>query len=165
VSAFRIVRPAAQDAELLVPIGADQLVDVTHLSCRLAKEHNARNDRARTTEPLRNFELALFTDAGLQIGQTIPGRVVPSLLHRVYPVRKFQYEANGCADDTVIYLQTVEVPLTQFVTNGRHTLSDLNRVRELRFRMLPVSKPGDDVFWLIDFLLTRRTTPAAGARP
>jgi len=158
VTVLRVARPARRPAELVVPIAADQLTDMTHLSVRLAKEYDVRNRRARTTEPLRNFELALYTDNGLRIGQTLSGSRVRSVVQRAYPVRKWT-DRDGppqCYDDTQIFFQTVEVPLDAFVRRTRHTASDLGRVRELRFGMLPVVKTGEDIFCLVDFLLTRR---------
>jgi hypothetical protein len=155
VEALRIVRPADESAELVVPLDGGTLADFTHLSFRVAKEHDARTSRGRAAEPLRNFELALYSDAGVQVGRTIAGTAVPSILHRVYPVRKWT-DADGppqCYDDTKIFLQTVEVPLTQFAA------ADLSPVRELRLGMLPVARSGEDVFVLIDFLITRRTLP------
>ncbi|HET8659995.1 MAG TPA: hypothetical protein VFM55_13480 [Micromonosporaceae bacterium] len=154
---FRIARPARQSATLSVPIGDGQLTGVTHLSCRMAKEHDVNSARARAAEPLRNFSLGLFTDTGLQIGRTIAGRAVPSIIHPVYPTRKFTVQdGEVCYDDTNIFLQTIEVPLTQFIARTRFTASDLARVRELHFGMLPATKAGQDIFCLVDFVLSTR---------
>jgi hypothetical protein len=158
VKVFRIARPASKSAELLVPIAADQLANATHLSCRLAKEFDAQNPRTRATEPLRNFSFGLFAENGLQIGATIPGSAVASIVHDVYPVRKWtdQDGPPQCYDDTHVFLQTVEVPVSQFLKGTRFTASDLGRVRELRFGMLPATKSGDDIYRVVDFLLTKR---------
>jgi hypothetical protein len=154
---FRIVRHARQSATLTVPIGDGQLTDITHLSCRMAKELDVNNTRARAAEPLRNFSLGLFTETGLQIGRTIAGSAVPSIIQPVYPTRKFTaQDGEVCYDDTNIFLQTVEVPLTQFVTRTRFTVSDLDRVRELRFGMLPGVNTGDDIFCFVDVVLSTR---------
>jgi len=158
MTVLRVARPARQPAELVVPITADQLNGMTHVSVRFAKEYDVRSRRARAIEPLRNFELALFTENGLRIGRALPGSRVPSVVQRAYPVWKWT-DRDGpplCYDDTRIFLQTVEVPLALFLRRTRHTPSDLGRVRELRLGMLPVTKPGEDIFCLVDFLLTHR---------
>ncbi len=158
VDTFRVSRPATQRAEMLIDITtADALATRTHVSVRMAKEHNARSAATRTSEPMRNFELALLDSAGVVVGRAIPGTAVPSTLHRAYPTRLFLSEADACMDVTEVALQTVEVPVDQFVRGTSRTVADLALVRQLVFRMLPApGKRGDDVFRLADFTLSTR---------
>lgn len=163
VKAF--TRPAANPLLIRIPVtSADKMVTRTHFSFRYTKLYDARSSSARRSVNFRNYTLQLKAGTNV-VGVAIPGSAVSSLHHPAYPVRQFTYDipGGGYYDDTVVLLQTAEVPLSQFLTNGQPT-TDLSQVDKIEIKLEPLSGgSGDETFFFVDFILVTRNLPAAPA--
>ncbi|MCB9232802.1 MAG: hypothetical protein H6581_14115 [Bacteroidia bacterium] len=154
-------RPAAQTMVLRIPIlPADNLVNFTHFSIRYTKEYDAHDATARRTVELKNFTLRLKSTSGT-IGTEIQGTAVPSTHQKAYYTKDFK---TKCEEDTVIVMQTAEVTLDSFLTPGSHPRTDLNQVNTIEIQLNPPTSPsGDETWFFVDYLLTKRVLPAAPA--
>jgi hypothetical protein len=159
VTAF--TRPANEGLAIRIPIAtADSLTTRTHFSFRYTKEYNARSAAARRSVNLRHYTLRLKSSSTV-IGTPIEGRDVASLHHVAYPTQDL--DGSNCVDDTVILMQTAEVPLSQFL--GTQPVTDLNQVSviEVMIDPLPGAGSSDETFFFVDFVLSTRNLPAAPA--
>jgi hypothetical protein len=162
VKAF--TRPAGNVLKIRIPIvAADGLATKTHLSFRYCKAYKARESRDRQNAVLRNYSLRLKSVSGI-IGTSIAGADVPSIHHRAYPAKRWSIEVGsngGYYDATYILLQTAEVPLSQFLSNGQPQ-TDLTQVNTFEIQLEPNSAvSGDETFYFVDFMLVTRNLPAA----
>ncbi|HEX2898144.1 MAG TPA: hypothetical protein VHS96_00340 [Bacteroidia bacterium] len=163
VSVKSFTRPANQGLAIRIPItSANSLVTRTHFSFRYTKEYNARSASARNQLNLKHYTLKLKANTNV-IGSPIEGRDVPSLQHPAYPTTDLV--DGNCEDDTVILMQTAEVPLSQFLSATGQPTTDLNQVTaiEIVLNPLPGAGSGDETFFFVDFLLTTRSLPAPPA--
>lgn len=159
VDIFKVEKKQGQEVEIKIAISSSDKIDsFTHFSFRYAKFFNIFDPKKRDSEPLKNYELKLFSGTN-QIGRTIPGNKVTSLIQRVYPTRKYGETDTGygCSDSPTTILQTAEVKFTEFFQTGPHTISDLARVDAIALVLNAASgKTGPDVFCLVDFICTFR---------
>lgn len=167
VAVKRVTRPANESVALRIPIqSGDSLVTRTHFNFRYTKEYDARSVTARRSANLRNYTLRLKAGT-TTVGNAIEGRDVRTQVHVAYATRQHSHEApgDGCYDDTVILLQTAEVPLSQFLGNGQ-PMTDLSRVDALEITLngSATAGSGDEVYFFVDLLLVTRTPamPPAG---
>lgn len=161
VKVMCFTRPAQNSLVIRIPVSAaDSLVTRTHFSFRYTKEYDARSATARRSVQFRNYTLRL--KAGMSvIGSAIEGRDVPSLHHPAYPTQDL--DGSTCKDDTVVLLQTAEVPLSQFLSGGGLPVTDLNQVTAIEITLLPPpgTGSGDETFFFVDFVLSTRNLPSA----
>ncbi len=160
VMVFKVEKKQGQEVEIKIAISsADKVDSYTHFSFRYTKFFNLYDPKKRDSEPMKNYEIKLFSTTN-QIGNTITGNKVKSLIQRVYPTRKFSTEspeADGCYEATSAILQTTEVPFTQFFEKGPHTIADLARVDAISIILNAAGgKTGPDTFCLVDFICSYR---------
>lgn len=166
IAVKRVSRPANQSLALRIPVqSADSLATRTHFNFRYTKEYDARSAAARRAVKLRNYTLRLKSGSTI-IGNPIEGRNVRTQVQVAYPT--FQFGDNGvdpptCFDDTMILMQTAEVPLSQFL--GSQPVTDLNQVDTIEITLLGDSTAGSaaEVYFFVDFILVTRNLPAAPA--
>lgn len=163
VAVKKVTRPANQSLALRIPVtAADTLASRTHFSFRYTREYDARNASARRNVNLRGYTLRLKAGTNV-IGTAITGAQVNSQAHRAYHTVQFSYEAPApthCYDDTMIIMQTAEVPLSQFLSNGQ-PVTDLNQVTSIEITLDAASgATGDATWFFVDFLLSTRNLPA-----
>jgi hypothetical protein len=163
VAAKRVTRPRSERLALRIPVVAtDNLATRTHFSFRYTKEYDPRVAAQRRAIDLKNYILRIKSGATV-IGNPINGADVRTQVHPAYFTRQYNYEApgDGCYDDTMIIMQTAEVPLSQFLRSGQ-PVTDLNQVNTLEITLNGRSgATGDEVFFFLDLLLTTRTLPDA----
>lgn len=152
-------RPATQGLSIRIPIATgDSLVSRTHFSFRYTKEYDPRSAAARRRVDFRNYVLRLKRGTST-VGVDVAGRDVPSPHNVAYPTMDLE---NGvCTEATKILLQTAEVPLSLFLSNGQPT-TDLAQVDAIELSITGTAgASGDEVWILSDILLTTRNLPAA----
>ncbi|MEM7036773.1 MAG: hypothetical protein AAF570_07335 [Bacteroidota bacterium] len=157
VKAF--TRPAADSLVIRIPIVAnDRLATRTHFSFRYTKEYDGQSARARRNVNFRNYTLRLKRGA-TTIGNPIVGQDVPSSHHRAYPTKDIN--GSNCVEDTVVILQTAEVPFSQFLSPNSTPVTDLQQVDTIEVQLEGrKGASGDEIFFFVDFLLTTRSLPA-----
>ncbi|HHG84753.1 MAG TPA: hypothetical protein ENJ82_08380 [Bacteroidetes bacterium] len=157
VKAF--TRPGTDNMVIRIPIvSGDHLVTCSHFSFRYTKKYDAHRSNARRQADLRNYTLRLKSGPNL-IGAEIAGADVASLHHKAYPTKDL--DGNTCEEDTVIVMQTAEVPLAQFLPEGQ-PVTDLNQVTSIEIQLEGVANAsGDETWYFVDFVLSKRVIAAA----
>jgi hypothetical protein len=161
VAVKQVAKPASQTVSVKIPLQpGDALTTKTHFSFRYTKEYNGKDAKSRKAVQLRDYSITLKSGTKT-IGVVVEGKDIPTQAQVAYPALQYDEQMNGCRDDTVIVMQTAELPLLKFLANHQ-PVTDLNQVTAIEIKLNEVpGGTGEETYFFVDFLLTSRALPAA----